>query len=205
MDAMLATGSTAFQHDPLRLATFPPELIDPADPHAEENWRRARFTKRLEDPGVVTHKVSVDGNGGVAGFAAWVRPGQGEGVGNAANPTGEVPRCVRREFFEAQPKLMEEAKKRVLGDTRDFWYLASLATHPDHQGKGIGAALVRWGIEQGEKDGVPVYLEATPRGFFLYKKMGFEAADEIDVSHWTPNGESYKVICMIKRPSLKVQ
>ncbi|OMP84345.1 Puromycin N-acetyltransferase, partial [Diplodia seriata] len=83
--------------------------------------------------------------------------------------------------------------------------LASLATHPDHQGKGIGAALVRWGIEQGEKDGVPVYLEATPRGFFLYKKMGFEAADEIDVSHWTPNGESYKVICMIKRPSLKVQ
>ncbi|KKY25643.1 putative gnat family [Diplodia seriata] len=178
MDAMLATGSTAFQHDPLRLATFPPELIDPADPNAEENWRRARFTKRLEDPGVVTHKVSVDGNGGVAGFAAWVRPGQGEGVGNAANPTGEVPRCV---------------------------HLASLATHPDHQGKGIGAALVRWGIEQGEKDGVPVYLEATPRGFFLYKKMGFEAADEIDVSHWTPNGESYKVICMIKRPSLKAQ
>ncbi|OJD32508.1 gnat family [Diplodia corticola] len=215
--ALMAVGAAAFEHDLLRLATWP--ALSPTAPpsaHAAEyEFRRRRQLKRLATPGVVMHKVLADDGTSVAGFSAWVAPKKSEDaaaqlqggstVAEAVNPGGEVPEGANRAIFEAQPRLMEEAKRRVLGERSDFWYLTSLATHPDHQGKGVGAALVRWGIEQGERDGVPVYLEATPDGYFLYKKLGFEQVDEIDVSELVPNCGSYKIVCMLKRPSSETQ
>lgn len=83
--------------------------------------------------------------------------------------------------------------------------LSGLATHPDFQGKGMGAALVRWGMEQAEKDGVPVHLVATPAGRVLYTKLGFEVVVEFDMSRFIPNGGQYVFTSMIWRPSGKVQ
>ena len=46
-----------------------------------------------------------------------------------------------REFRKVQAQVM----KRVLGKgyERNTFYLHILATHPEHQGQGIGSALVR--------------------------------------------------------------
>ncbi|QGA14980.1 hypothetical protein EYB26_002636 [Talaromyces marneffei] len=52
--------------------------------------------------------------------------------------------------------------------------LESLFTHPDHQGKGVGKALLRRCIEEAEELGLVAYLEATEEGQPLYEKCGFE-------------------------------
>jgi ribosomal protein S18 acetylase RimI-like enzyme len=54
------------------------------------------------------------------------------------------------------------------------WYLNFLGVAPDHQGRGVGSALLRAGIERSERDGVPLYLEATsPQNRRLYERHGF--------------------------------
>jgi predicted GNAT family N-acyltransferase len=48
-----------------------------------------------------------------------------------------------------------------------------LVTHPASRGKGAAGLLIRWGIEQAEKDWVPAYLEAGVMGRPIYERYGF--------------------------------
>lgn len=48
-----------------------------------------------------------------------------------------------------------------------------MVTHPSHRGKGAAGILIRWGIEQAEKDRVPAYLEAGVMGRPIYERYGF--------------------------------
>ena len=63
----------------------------------------------------------------------------------------------------------------------DFLYLTYLGVHPDHQGKGLGGAALRAGIEQSREIGKPVVLETAKRdNVGLYQRFGFEVT-----SHWS--------------------
>ena len=45
-----------------------------------------------------------------------------------------------------------------------MWYLHHVGVDPDHQGGGIGSALVKSGLARAAEDGIPAYLEAgNPR------------------------------------------
>ena len=59
-------------------------------------------------------------------------------------------------------------------DFPELWYLSTLAVLPEYQRRGIGRQLVTWGVQQGEKEGVPIALEASPDGKRLYEKCGFQ-------------------------------
>jgi GNAT superfamily N-acetyltransferase len=48
-----------------------------------------------------------------------------------------------------------------------------LVTLPSHQGKGGAGLLIKWGIEQAEKDQIPAYLEAGVMGRPIYERYGF--------------------------------
>ncbi|MDO5503922.1 MAG: GNAT family N-acetyltransferase [Actinomycetia bacterium] len=53
--------------------------------------------------------------------------------------------------------------------------LSPLAVHPEHQGKGVGRALVRYAVEQAAQDlEIGVLLEGDPA---LYGRWGFEPAE----------------------------
>jgi GNAT superfamily N-acetyltransferase len=57
------------------------------------------------------------------------------------------------------------------GDTAGIW---TMATPPEHQGKGMGRALLSRIIERLGRDGVRrFYLLATAAGFPLYTSLGF--------------------------------
>jgi GNAT superfamily N-acetyltransferase len=70
-------------------------------------------------------------------------------------------------------------------------YLGVLATHPEWDGNGFGAAQLHWGKdlakriesrerEEGMEDAkVPITLLATPAGYPLYKSMGFKSIANI--------------------------
>ncbi|PSN69729.1 hypothetical protein BS50DRAFT_295224 [Corynespora cassiicola Philippines] len=53
------------------------------------------------------------------------------------------------------------------------WILMHMVTHPSYRGKGAAGLLIRWGIEQAEKDRVPAYLEAGVMGRPIYERHGF--------------------------------
>lgn len=54
-----------------------------------------------------------------------------------------------------------------------------MVTHPSHRGKGAAGLLVKWGIEQAERDRVPAYLEAGLMGRLVYERYGFVEMGDI--------------------------
>lgn len=81
-----------------------------------------------------------------------------------------------------------------------------LVTNPDFHRRGAGSRLLSWGIEQADKHGVLMCLEATPTGLALYKRFGFVEKDVImaDMKQfgWTQpyDPESAKRVWMIRQP-----
>jgi hypothetical protein len=53
--------------------------------------------------------------------------------------------------------------------------LETLFTHPKYQGNGVGSALLQWGLDEADRLGLMIYLEATEEGRPLYERFGFEA------------------------------
>lgn len=59
-------------------------------------------------------------------------------------------------------------------------YLAVLGTDPDHQGKGIGSALVSHVTDKADSDGLPCYLESSKESNVpFYARHGFEVTEEL--------------------------
>jgi len=54
--------------------------------------------------------------------------------------------------------------------------LAPVAVHTDHQGKGVGQALIRYGLESMKQDGVELLVTYGDINF--YSRVGFQQIDE---------------------------
>ena len=85
---------------------------------------------------------------------------------------------------------------------RRHWYLELLAARPEWQGKGVGSALLRWGLERADEEGVEAYLEASPAGKGLYEKMGFREVGRLVVPSREEGGEDF-VECFMLRDARK--
>jgi ribosomal protein S18 acetylase RimI-like enzyme len=60
------------------------------------------------------------------------------------------------------------------------WYLASLGTAVDQQGKGVGGALMRPVLTHCDAEGIPCYLESSKeRNLSFYRRHGFEVVEEV--------------------------
>ena len=55
--------------------------------------------------------------------------------------------------------------------------LGLLVTHPDHQRRGAGALLVKYGVDVADEMGLVAYLEASTAGKPLYERWGFKEVD----------------------------
>lgn len=80
-------------------------------------------------------------------------------------------------------------------------------THPSHQGRGAGAQMVKWGTDLADKEGLQCYLESSPAGYPLFKKVDFEDVTEmeIELNKYKDHGYGqykYKHIVMIRPPSV---
>jgi GNAT superfamily N-acetyltransferase len=59
------------------------------------------------------------------------------------------------------------------------YYLAFVGLEREHQGKGIGTALIRPILDRCDRDEIPAYLEASaPRNREYYLRHGFEITEE---------------------------
>lgn len=70
----------------------------------------------------------------------------------------------------------------------DWMYLKMAGVHPDHQGKGLGGAVIRAGLARAAERGVPSVLEtATPSNVGLYQRLGYSVLSEWDVAKGGPH------------------
>ena len=75
------------------------------------------------------------------------------------------------------------------------WYLPLIGVDPAHQGKGHGATLLTYALDQCDSVRCCAYLGSTnPRNITLYQRHGFNALGEIQV------GTSPPLVPMLRTP-----
>lgn len=76
-----------------------------------------------------------------------------------------------------------------------------LATLPEHQGKGIGSDFIKWGLEKADAMKRRAYLEATPEGYPLYCKYGWNPIEELTLDFGAYGGKgTQKFVVMMRDP-----
>ncbi|KAK8009109.1 hypothetical protein PG991_011660 [Apiospora marii] len=146
----------------------------------------------LQDPTSLTRIALLDSN--VVGFSSWVRRA----------PDPDDPDQLQRlkiseplildaeenqDYSELLPSIEpDKARADAIARVREHlshispiqslprYSLQGLAVHTAYQGRGIGTLLVRWGLEQGAAEGVPVSTAGEARGvrFYTDKALGFQ-------------------------------
>ncbi|MCJ1476257.1 hypothetical protein MMC13_004923 [Lambiella insularis] len=124
-----------------------------------------------------------------------------------AEETGEgVNVAFRNAFFE---QIHELRRRNMQG--RKHILVEILAASPLHERRGAGTMLLKEVFEVADTEGLDCWIDASPVGYPLYKRLGFQDVDffETDVSEPSTlkEGESrtmYKTAGMLRRPESKV-
>lgn len=114
--------------------------------------------------------------GELVGCARWFEPGPppvhfGALLGALLLTPLRLREATRR--FLAYGRAVETLRLDTVREPH--WYLAGLGVDPDWRRQGIGAALLRPGIEASQRDGAPcVLLTNTQTNIAFYARHGFE-------------------------------
>lgn len=74
---------------------------------------------------------------------------------------------------KAIERFAEATEYNFYSTLQDYWHLATLAVSPTFQRRGIGQMLLDYGLAIASREHVPVTLESSVTGRFLYTKTGF--------------------------------
>jgi ribosomal protein S18 acetylase RimI-like enzyme len=167
----------AFSDDP----GFSHVLPDPSD-----RTERLRMFFETELRTVALPRGLVWTTEEVVGGAVWAPPDEWR----VPMPTmlREVPPMARA--FGARLPLAFWSRLRMDGrhpKRPSHWYLATMGVAPEWQGKGLGSALMRPGLEEIDAASLPAYLESsTPRSRALYERHGFAVTGEMNLPRGGP-------------------
>jgi ribosomal protein S18 acetylase RimI-like enzyme len=129
-------------------------------------------------------------NGAILGGAVWAPPGSWKAPlwQQLRTTPGLISALGIRHFrqYAQRGKAVEEALHRAHPSAR-HWYLAALGTDPEAQGKGVGSALVRSGLERCDREGENAYLECLEPLVPYYERFGFEITGEIEMPEEVPD------------------
>jgi GNAT superfamily N-acetyltransferase len=139
----------------------------------------------------------VDHLPGFTAVASWMRPGEAtESAGGLAQAGfGDLPDDVPLGSLEAVFGFIGAAVRNAAPERR--WHLRLLAADPDHQGRGLGAVLLRHGLDRAADTGHPVVLETfAERAVPFYLRNGFEfLVDGVEPA----SGLSFWALCHMPR------
>jgi ribosomal protein S18 acetylase RimI-like enzyme len=184
---VIETLARAFWADPFLVHFYPDERV--------RQRRIRRFFDLLWRANMHEGCVEIAGTGEAA--ALWRRPRHW--------------RIARSTMLAQLPRMAFAyglAAGRVLASLRcmerhhlaePHWYLMTLGTDPAAQGRGLGGALVRAGLERSDRAGLPAYLESgSAANIPFYEGLGFELLGEVRV----PGGPAF--FPMRREPSTRL-
>ncbi|WP_428482111.1 GNAT family N-acetyltransferase [Pyruvatibacter mobilis] len=121
------------------------------------------------------------------GATMWMPPG-----GSKAMSFGEQLGAMKDMLLTGVPGALsrstafEKALKPVKPKEPHF-YLFTIGVVPEGQGKGLGGALLRSGLEQVDRASMPAFLESSkPENIPIYQRYGFELTEEPDLPEGCP-------------------
>lgn len=120
-----------------------------------------------------------------AGAGLWASPGHWRtSIGEGLRLAAAVARSARWRTPSALAALSAIEKQHPRAP---HWYLAVLGTDPDHQGKGIGAAVLAPVLERCDTEGLPAYLESSKESNIpYYERFGWRVTGEIALGKQGP-------------------
>jgi ribosomal protein S18 acetylase RimI-like enzyme len=179
-ERLLGTLALAFARDPFARWAWPDAHVFLRNFHAFA----AAFGGRALEHGSA-HEAA-----GFAAGALWLPPG--------VHPDGEALGAVMQGSVDPAklPTLGEiGAGLRAAHPAEPHWHLAVIGADPIHQGRGLGAALLRHALERIDREGRLAYLESSnPANLSLYQRHGFELAGTIRV------GDAPPMFPMVRQP-----
>ncbi|KAI0908891.1 acyl-CoA N-acyltransferase [Ustulina deusta] len=163
---------------------FPGPFPEPAP---GKTTRAEELAKTLrEDPSTRWLKIvdtdldPTEDNKQMIGFAQWnINDGsQPPPKPRVFGPGCNVEACEAVFTSIQKARLQYSEKKHV--------HLRLLHVDPEHQRRGAGTMLVRWGLEEAKKLGLPAFLESSRAGHSLYLRCGFRDIDvhSVDFTKW---------------------
>lgn len=162
-----AVLARAFQHDPVLRWIIPDD----------EDYQRIAepyFELILSQSLHVGESYTNEAQSAVA---LWVGPNETSSLLNHLTGTLRLLWLLRGNINRAYQlqELMASYRPR-----RDFIHLTYLATHPEHQGGGIGASMIQPILERARTLAIPVYLECSNQeNLGFYRQFGFRLIDNI--------------------------
>lgn len=161
------------------------------DDSARERLLPAMFETliRYVHPVARGSEVFVDG-GAIVGAAVWAPPGrwkppwwrQLQGLPKMLPALARI--SVRT--FATRGNAIDRAAFAV-HPSEPHWYLAGMGVAPSAQGRGVGSALVRSGLERCSRAGTPAYLECVPDLQGFYESLGFRHLHDLDMPKGAPD------------------
>lgn len=172
LDAVVSTVTRAFAGDPAWDYMFGPGNDDATRAFATLLYvgRVRRETVWVADDGAaVSMWDRVDGNS-FGGLDDLWRDFQ-ESVGEEA--------VARVQAYDSAVKALQPPAP--------FWYLGVLATHPDHQGRGLATAVMAPGLSRADAEGWDAWLETSKQGNkAFYAGRGFTEVRPVEFPDGPP-------------------
>ncbi|EPS31099.1 hypothetical protein PDE_06054 [Penicillium oxalicum 114-2] len=186
MPELCEINYSSFKQYRFRSAVFPE-----SDPPTLKRFKALNGMKQIANPEMHVVAVTDSTTGHILGYARWFIPEilgvpphtcclSEEGAAQAAaaeSPLTHAPRPMNEGLFFAPRKLLAGTRKRHTM-ARDI-VLDFLATLPSYRGRGIGSALLEWGIAIADTLHTRIYLEATHAGLPLYRKYGWKIVEQL--------------------------
>ncbi|KAJ5618376.1 hypothetical protein N7528_007019 [Penicillium herquei] len=174
-------------------------------------YKAIHVMKHLVNPETHVLKATDPTSGAIVGYGRWHIPAvlgvtpnvpglSDQAQTYAKDPVAFAPEPMNREIYAAFRAMLEEGRKRHTTE-RDMM-LDLLATLPSCQGRGVGTALLRWGIEVADRLQARIYLESTPEGYPLYLKYGWKKIDEATLDMEQHNGQGKDTFVLMMRDPL---
>jgi GNAT superfamily N-acetyltransferase len=114
-----------------------------------------------------------------------------------------------RALFRSMKQEHDRALKRVT-EGAEHWYLSGIVVDPNHQGKGVGSALLKWGTKRADKNGLGVFCVSSAevsldpcrgtdgKGWEMYSRRGFK--ERLWCHFFTEKAESIRERALWREP-----
>ena len=154
-----------------RLKTFnlPPS---PVDTSYISDW--------LSAPQAHVIKAISPTTGEILGSVCWVqrgyhpRPPQPEQTRGRLTSGSSEQKTKVQQLEDLTDAHFAQFMSDIMPEGTKCWFIASLIVAPKFQGMGVGRALMGWGTERAEEDGVFAWVHASEGSWKSYEACGFE-------------------------------
>jgi ribosomal protein S18 acetylase RimI-like enzyme len=148
-----------------------------------ERNRHARMRRLFEldiEAIALRHNESYTTTGPIVGAALWAPPGKWRTP--ITSMLWSAPGFLRVLGANVRSALRLMSAVEGKHPKEHHYYLSTLGTEPDFQGKGVGSALLQPVLDRCDAEGLPAYLESSKEANIpFYRRHGFEVTGEVTV------------------------